>query len=93
MFVLLFNIYIFLPQFLQSSVPVLFLYIKYLETSLVTAMLQKILKKMEIPEHHNDSWESCVQVKKQQLDPDMEQWTGSNGEMSISRLYIIALLI
>ena len=24
------------------------------------------------------SWESCMQLKKQQLEPDMEQWTGSN---------------
>ena len=23
------------------------------------------------------SWEICKQVKKQQLEPDMEQWTGS----------------
>ena len=23
------------------------------------------------------SWEICIQVKKQQLKPDMEQWTGS----------------
>ena len=23
------------------------------------------------------SWENCMQVKKQQLEPDMEQWTGS----------------
>ena len=23
------------------------------------------------------SWEICIQVKKQQLEPDMEQWTGS----------------
>ena len=23
------------------------------------------------------SWEVCMQVKKQQLEPDMEQWTGS----------------
>ena len=23
------------------------------------------------------SWESCMQVKKQQLEPDMEKWTGS----------------
>ena len=22
------------------------------------------------------SWEICMQVKKQQLEPDMEQWTG-----------------
>ena len=25
----------------------------------------------------SDSWETCIQVKKQQLEPDMEQWTGS----------------
>ena len=23
------------------------------------------------------SWETCMQVKKQQLDSDIEQWTGS----------------
>ena len=23
------------------------------------------------------SWEICIQVKKQQLEPNMEQWTGS----------------
>ena len=26
------------------------------------------------------SWEACMQVKKQQLEPDMEQWTGSKLE-------------
>ena len=26
------------------------------------------------------SWETCMQVKKQQLEPDMEQWTGSKLE-------------
>ena len=25
-----------------------------------------------------NSWEICIQVKKQQLEPDMEQHTGSN---------------
>ena len=23
------------------------------------------------------SWEACMQIKKQQLEPDIEQWTGS----------------
>ena len=32
------------------------------------------------------SWEICVQVKKQQLEPDMEQQTGPNWERSMSRL-------
>ena len=32
---------------------------------------------MGIPEHLTDSWETCMQVKKQQLEPDMQQWTSS----------------
>ena len=28
-----------------------------------------------------------MQVKKQQLEPDMEQWTGSKLERSMSRIY------
>ena len=39
------------------------------------------------------SWEICMQVKKQQLELDMEQQTSSNRERSMSRLYIITLLI
>ena len=34
------------------------------------------------------SWEICMQVKKQQLELDMEQQTGSK-----LRLYIVTLLI
>ena len=32
---------------------------------------------MATPDHLLASWETCMQVKKQQLEPDMEQWTGS----------------
>ena len=39
------------------------------------------------------SCETCMQVKKQQLELSMEQWTGSNWERSISRLYIFTLVI
>ena len=47
---------------------------------------------MGIPDHLPASWEICMQVKKQQLEPDMEQWTGSKlgkesrlpGEISIA---------
>ena len=34
-----------------------------------------------------------IQVKKQQLKLDMEQWTGSKLGKSASRLYIVTLLI
>ena len=39
--------------------------------------LWKILKEMGIPDHWPASWETCMKVKKQQLELDMEQQTGS----------------
>ena len=39
--------------------------------------LWKILKEMGIQDHLLVSWETCMQVKKQQLELNMEQWTGS----------------
>ena len=41
--------------------------------------LWKILKEMGIPDHHqiSASWEICMQARKQQLELDMEQQTGS----------------
>ena len=39
--------------------------------------LWKILQEMAIPDQHTASWEICMQIKKQQLEPDMEQQTGS----------------
>ena len=36
--------------------------------------LWKILQEMGIPDH---SWETCMQVRKQQLELDMEEQTGS----------------
>ena len=39
--------------------------------------LWKILKEMGIPYHLTTSWETCMQVRKQQLELDMEQQTGS----------------
>ena len=41
--------------------------------------LWKILKEMGIPDHFPTSWEICMQVKKQQLELDMEQQTGSKS--------------
>ena len=39
--------------------------------------LWKILKDMGIPNHLTASWETYMQVRKQQLEWDMEQQTGS----------------
>ena len=38
-------------------------------------------------------WEICMQVRKQELELDMEQWTGSQLRKHTSRLYIVTLLI
>ena len=38
--------------------------------------LWKILKEMGIPDHLTCLWEICMQVRKQQLEPDMKQQTG-----------------
>ena len=34
-----------------------------------------------------------MQVKNQQLEPDMEQWTGSKSGKEYVKLYIVTLLI
>ena len=39
--------------------------------------LWKILKEMGIPDHWPASWETCMQVRKRQLELDMQQQTGS----------------
>ena len=50
--------------------------------------LWKILKEMGIPDHRTASWEICMQVKKQQLELDIEQQTGSKlGKGYIKAVY------
>ena len=41
---------------------------------------RKIFKEMRIPDHLPASWEICKQVRKQQLEPGVEQQTGSKEE-------------
>ena len=38
--------------------------------------LWKILREMRIPDHLPASWETCMQVRKEQLELGMEQQTG-----------------
>ena len=43
---------------------------------------------MGIPDHFICLWETCMQVKKQQLEPDMEQRTGSKlGKEYVKAVY------
>ena len=53
----------------------------------------KILKEMGIPEHHACLLRNIYKLKKQQIEPDMEQWTGSKLGKEYGRLYIVTLLI
>ena len=59
----------------------------------ITTNCGKFLKRQEYQTTWPVSWEICMQVKKQQLELDMEQQTGSNQERTILTLYIVTLLI
>ena len=43
----------------------------------ITTNCGKFLKRWEYQTTLPASWEICMQVKKQHLEPNMEQWTGS----------------
>ena len=50
--------------------------------------LWKMFKEMGIAGHLPASWEICLHVKKQHLEPDMQQWTGSKlGKEYIKAVY------
>ena len=46
-------------------------------TMWITTNCGKSFKRWEYQTTLPASWEICMQVKKQQFEPDMEQWTGS----------------
>ena len=53
----------------------------------------KFWKRWEYQTTWPASWEIGMQVRKQQLEPDMEQRLVPNRERTMSRLYIVTLLI
>ena len=65
--------YAFLCLFMYFS------FIDYMKTfdCMAHNKLWKILKEIGIPGHLPALWETCMQVRKQQLQLDMEQQTGS----------------
>ena len=56
-------------------------------------LLEILKKRWEYQTNWPDFWETCMQVRQQQIELDMEQQTGSNKKRSTSRLYIVTLLI
>ena len=59
----------------------------------ITINCGKFWKRWEYQSTWPASWETYMQVRKQQLELDMEKQTGSNRKRSTSRLYIVTLLI
>ena len=54
----------------------------------ITTNSGKFLKRWEYQTTWPASWEICMKVKKQQLEPDMEQWTDSKlGKEYIKAVY------
>ena len=54
----------------------------------ITTNCEKFLKRWEYQTTLPASWETCVQVMKQQLELDKEQWTGSKlGKESVKAVY------
>ena len=54
----------------------------------VTTNCEKFSKTLEYQTIWPASWEICMQVRKQQLEPDIEQWTGSKlGKEEVKTVY------
>ena len=51
----------------------------------ITTNYEKLLKRWEYQTTLPAFWETCMEVKKQQLEPDMEQWTGLKLEKEYAK--------
>ena len=59
----------------------------------ITTDCGKFLKRWEYQTTLPASWKICMQVKKQQLELDMEQWTGFKlGKEYVKAVYITLLI-
>ena len=61
----------------EIQVNIYFYFFDYALNVWITTNCGKFLKRWEYQTTLPASWETCMQVKKQQLEPDMEQQTGS----------------
>ena len=53
----------------------------------------EIFTEMGISDHLPASWEICMQVKKQQLELDIKQWTGSKLGKEYVKAVFVTLLV
>ena len=59
----------------------------------ITTNCEKFLKRWEYQNTLLVSWETCMQVKKQQLELDMEQLSGLKLGKDYDKLYVVNVLI
>ena len=59
----------------------------------ITRNCGKFWKSWEYQTTWPASWETCMPVKKQQLEPDMKKWMSFKLGKEYARLYIVTLLI
>ena len=82
------NIHRIIKKAREFQKNIYFCFIDYAKAFDCVDQLWKILKEMGIPDHLAASWEICMQVKKQQLELDMEQQTGSKlGKKHVKAVY------
>ena len=71
-----------------------FCFIDYTKASVwITTNCGKFLKRWEYQTTLPVSWETCMQVKKHELEPDMEKQTGSEAGKEYIKADIVTLLI
>ena len=59
----------------------------------ITSNCGQFLKRSVYQTNLSDTWEICMQVKKQQLEPDMEQQAGSrSGKEYVKAVYVTLLI-
>ena len=73
------NIHCIIEKAREFQKNIYFCFIDYAKASdcVDHSKLRKILQEMGIPDHLTSSWETCMQVRKQQLELDVERQTGS----------------
>ena len=59
----------------------------------ITINCRKFLKRREYQTNLSAFWETCMQVKKQQLELDMEQLSGLKLGKDYDKLYVVNVLI
>ena len=70
-----------------------FCFIEYAKTFvLITANCRKFLKRLEYKMSLLASWETCMQAKKQRLELDMQQLTGSKSEKEYNKALVTMLI-